>query len=94
MGKPGRAFAKSHRILTGANLGGRRNFVLVAGTEGATKRLQIGVSAASTDDLFAVQSLVRDRLINFLLANYPESVVRTRVQAEGNVGQRANGKRQ
>lgn len=71
-----------NRILEGTDLwDGRRNFVLVSATEGAAKRLQIGVSSASTDDLFALQSLVREQLIAFLLANYPASVVRTRFQS-------------
>lgn len=69
------------RILKESDLwDGRRNFVLVANATGATLQLQIGVSAANTNDLFALQSLVREQISNFLVLNYPESVVRNRTQ--------------
>jgi hypothetical protein len=69
------------RVLEGSDLwDGRRNFVLVSNVIGATLQLQIGVSAANTDNLFALQSLVRQRVVEFLLEQYPESVVRNRTQ--------------
>lgn len=72
------------RILEGSEFwDGRRNFVFVADTPGATLRLQIGVSAANTDNLFALQSLVREKITEFLFRTYPESLVRTRTQPLG-----------
>lgn len=69
------------RILEGSELwDGRRNFILVSNVIGATLQLQIGISAANTDNLFALQSLVRQRVTDFLVAQHPESVVRNRTQ--------------
>lgn len=59
---------------------GRRNFVFVNNITGTTRQLQIGVSAASTQDLFALQSLVREKVTEFLVDKHPESLVRTRTQ--------------
>jgi small-conductance mechanosensitive channel len=72
-------------ILEGSELwDGRRNFVLVSNITGATLQLQIGVSAANTDNLFALQSLVRERVTDFLVAQHPESVIRNRTQSLSN----------
>jgi len=68
-------------VLEGSDLwDGRRNFVLVSNVTGATLQLQIGVSAADTESLFELQSLVREEVTNFLVAQHPESVVRNRTQ--------------
>ncbi|HET9659493.1 MAG TPA: mechanosensitive ion channel domain-containing protein [Thermomicrobiales bacterium] len=70
------------KILEGSDLwDGRRNFVLVSNTTGATRQLQIGISAANTDDLFALQSLLREKVTEFLVEEHPESLVRSRSQA-------------
>jgi small-conductance mechanosensitive channel len=69
------------KILEGSDLwDGRRNFVLVSNVTGTTRQLQIGVSAANTDNLFALQSLVREKLTEFLIKEHPESLVRNRTQ--------------
>lgn len=69
-------------VLEGSELwDGRRNFVLVSNIVGATMQLQIGVSAANTDNLFALQSLVREKVIDFLLQEYPDSIVRNRTES-------------
>ena len=70
------------KILEGSDLwDGRRDFVLVSNTVGATKQLQIGVSAANPENLFALQSLVREKITEFLLEHHPESVVRNRTES-------------
>ncbi len=70
------------RLLEASELwDGRRNFVFVADTTGTTRRLQIGVSAANTNDLFALQSLVREKITEFLFERHPESLVRNRVRS-------------
>lgn len=69
-------------IVEGSDLwDGRRNFVVVSNIVGATKQLQIGVSAANTDNLFALQSLVREKVIEFLFEKHPESIVRNRTES-------------
>ncbi len=69
------------RILEASELwDGRRNFILVSNVTGATLQLQIGISAANTDNLFALQSLVRQQVTDFLVAQHPESMVRNRTQ--------------
>ncbi len=74
--------AQVTRILEGSDLwDGRRNFVYVADTPGATLQLQIDVSAANTDNLFALQSIVREKVAAFLFEHYPESLARNRTQA-------------
>lgn len=94
------------KILKGSDLwDGRRDFVFVSNIVGATKQLQIGVSASNTENLFALQSLVREHVTNFLAEMHPESVVRNRTQAlvtgapppqpdtaPSKQGDRANGK--
>lgn len=70
------------RILEHSDLwDGRRNFVLVANVVGATMQLQIGVSAANTENLFELQSLVREKISEFLIRQHPDSIVRNRTQA-------------
>ncbi len=70
------------KILEGSELwDGRRNFVIVANVVGATMQLQIGVSAANPQNLFAVQSLVREKVTDFLIEQYPESIVRSRTES-------------
>lgn len=70
------------RILHESDLwDGRRNFVFVSNIVGATKQLQIGVSAANTDNLFALQSLVREKVTEYLIEHHPESIVRNRTEA-------------
>jgi small-conductance mechanosensitive channel len=69
------------RILESSDLwDGRRNFVTISNIVGATMQLQIGVSAANTDDLFALQSLVREKVAEFLIEQHPESIVRNRTE--------------
>lgn len=70
------------KVLEGTDLwDGRRNFVLVSNIVGATKQLQIGVSSNSTEHLFELQSLVRERVTAFLIEHHPESIVRNRTEA-------------
>jgi len=70
------------RILEGTDLwDGRRNFVLISNMTGATMQLQIGVSAANPENLFALQSLVREKVTEFLIQQHPDSIVRNRTQA-------------
>lgn len=70
------------RVLEGSDLwDGRRNFVLISNIVGATLQLQIGVSAANTENLFALQSLVREKVTDFLIQQHPESIVRNRTEA-------------
>lgn len=70
------------KILEGSDLwDGRRNFVTVANITGTTRQLQIGVSAANTDNLFELQSLVREKLTEYLIEYHPEALVRNRTQA-------------
>lgn len=79
------------RLLEASELwDGRRNFVFVADTTGTTRRLQIGVSAANTNDLFALQSLVREKITEFLFERYPESLVRNRVRSLDPAGSSAD----
>jgi small-conductance mechanosensitive channel len=69
------------RILEGSDpWDGRRNSVTISNIVGATMQLQIGVSAANTDDLFALQSLVREKVAEFLIEQHPESIVRNRTE--------------
>ena len=73
--------AEVTRVLEGTELwDGRRNFVMISGLTGSTLQLQIGVSAANPVDLFALQSLVREQVTDYLIARHPESVVRNRTQ--------------
>ncbi len=60
---------------------GRRNFVMISNIVGATKQLQIGVSAADPVSLFSLQSLVREKVTDFLIEKHPESIVRNRTEA-------------
>jgi small-conductance mechanosensitive channel len=70
------------KILEGSDLwDGRRNFVTVTNVVGATKQLHIGVSAANPENLFALQSLVREKVTEFLIEHHPESIVRNRTEA-------------
>lgn len=70
------------RVLEHSDLwDGRRNFVLVSNVVGATMQLQIGVSAANTENLFELQSLVREKVAEFLVTHHPDSIVRNRTQA-------------
>jgi small-conductance mechanosensitive channel len=70
------------RVLESSDLwDGRRNFVMISNVVGATKQLQIGVSAANPENLFALQSLVREKVTDFLIENHPESIVRNRTEA-------------
>jgi hypothetical protein len=55
--------------------------VMVSNSVGATKQLQIGVSAANPENLFALQSLVREKVTEFVIAHHPESIVRTRSES-------------
>jgi len=69
------------RILEGSDLwDGRRNFVQIANIVGATMQLQIGVSASNPENLFALQSLVREKITEFLIVRHPESIVRNRTE--------------
>src|SRR5215207_133171 len=69
------------RILEGSDLwDGRRNFVQIANIVGATMQLQIGVSASNPENLFALQSLVREKITEFLIVQHPESIVRNRTE--------------
>ncbi|MCO5222259.1 MAG: mechanosensitive ion channel family protein [Thermomicrobiales bacterium] len=73
---------EAQRIIAESELwDGRRNSVRVSEVIGNTRRIQIGVSAANTNDLFSLQALVLEELTEYLYANHPESVVRTRMQA-------------
>ncbi len=70
------------KVLEGSELwDGRRNFVLVNNVVGATMQLQIGVSSANPENLFGLQSLVRERVTDFLVEHHPESIVRNRTEA-------------
>ncbi len=70
------------KILEGSDLwDGRRNFVTISNIVGATKQLQIGVSASNPEDLFTLQSLVREKITEFLIEQHPESIVRNRTEA-------------
>jgi small-conductance mechanosensitive channel len=69
------------KILEGSDLwDGRRNFVTISNIVGATKQLQIGVSASNPEDLFTLQSLVREKITDFLIEQHPESIVRNRTE--------------
>lgn len=60
---------------------GRREFVVVASVMGTVRQLRIGMSAANVEDLTALQSLVREKITDYLIEELPESVVRTRTQS-------------
>ena len=70
------------KVLEGSDLwDGRRNFVMISNIVGATKQLQIGISAANPESLFSLQSLVREKVTDFLIEKHPESIVRNRTEA-------------
>jgi small-conductance mechanosensitive channel len=70
------------KVLEGSDLwDGRRNFVSISNIVGATMQLQIGISAANPENLFTLQSLVREKVTEFLIQHHPESIVRNRTES-------------
>jgi small-conductance mechanosensitive channel len=70
-----------HRILVDSNIwDDRREFVMVSNTIGATRQLQIGMSAANMENLVELQALVREQLTDYLMKELPDSLVRTRTE--------------
>jgi small-conductance mechanosensitive channel len=70
-----------HRMLVNSKIwDGRREFVMVANTVGATRQLQIGMSAANMENLVELQALVREQLTDYLMKELPDSLVRTRTE--------------
>jgi small-conductance mechanosensitive channel len=70
-----------HRILVDSNIwDDRREFVMVSNTIGATRQLQIGMSAANMDNLVQLQALAREQLTDYLMKELPDSLVRTRTE--------------
>lgn len=73
--------AEVSKILAGTELwDGRREFVQVSSSMGATRQLLVGMSAKNMDDLVALQALVREKLTDYLMQELPESLVRTRTE--------------
>jgi small-conductance mechanosensitive channel len=70
-----------HRLLEDSKIwDGRREFVMVSNTIGATRQLQIGMSAANMDNLVQLQALAREQLTDYLMKELPDSLVRTRTE--------------
>jgi small-conductance mechanosensitive channel len=70
-----------HRLLEDSKIwDGRREFVMVSNTIGATRQLQIGMSAANMENLVQLQALAREQLTDYLMKELPDSLVRTRTE--------------
>lgn len=70
-----------HRILVDSKIwDGRREFVMVSNVVGASRQLQIGMSAADMENVVALQALVREQLTDYLMKELPDSLVRTRTE--------------
>ncbi|HWR15065.1 MAG TPA: mechanosensitive ion channel domain-containing protein [Terriglobales bacterium] len=73
-----------HRILEGSPLWDRRAWALqVTDATERTLQLRALMSAANSGTAFDLRCLVREKLIAFLQANYPESLPRTRAEIQG-----------
>ncbi len=79
--------AELGRILEGTDLwDGEVSNVQVVDTTETTVKVRILVTAADSPRAWDLRCLVRERLVDFLKERYPESLPRTRVELEGQMG--------